>query len=894
MEQKFIDILEKQEENYITIRSLCNLIHSTFDAEEVDIICKIVVDPNFLYYLQQYPGLSNSERKNGLFSEKINTNTLKEFYNLDILFDDSYTFNIEDLKKLKKAKYRFHASNFSRFKGDANSIDIDLLKQLKIIDVYTLVNEYFNTEEQIKILFPLLGAKEKLKLVNSNEIAYKIYEKELAKIICEVILYYFTDGVLNLLDEYYSDYFTFEDATITLLRIKEDYNAIFKYDALDFTKLVQRLVVQQLTDIEIIGIINYVYKHNKEISNSNDFKQLIKTNTKLLKLDLDLRIKLLGAKYVLENELYKSMDLKTLITKDNINYIDEDSRKYYFKNVTLTNEIIDEYIVDNYINEILSNKSLSKDSLYALINKISGELNISRIKFTFDTNDLKHQSEKVVRCIVNQKFGLNQLEALDPSFNFSLIDFELVLKSRKVMNNYIINGKTKEIAKIDTKILVSLPNFSTKIAEELINYDKRYVIQLLDNGYNKQKVYDKYLIDIDLEKYNHLFGNVSLTLDSIIKLYHKDKNESLKVLDDFLKEDYAYSQVYFNYNIASDLLEDILVDFGAQSTMYEKLSKIVKQIYMPQNNCKSITEEVVSKEPLNYNITILKEEGMIFDGKCNELSASNYINYNTTWGMLQRSTKQFSMYMRGNSIDTPYSGITFYEVIQAGLLDYYYNDFLSVIIKEFEHSLKVLMNRIYSSLEQEEMEYIDYHVSYYNFSFRDSLYNTERQYYVLEDIFNYATLYELIDIFTIYFYDKQKVITISFDKAIASFIRNKVYHHDVALNGEFKDTYYEYKDVIEEMDQIPFTFTAKETDYLMKNKQENYCYLAVKLVLVTSQMLKAHPNLDYRRASFFNKIEDNFKKCQTTLTKTNKYDDWVYTHFNILNITLEKAKTIYK
>lgn len=247
---------------------------------------------------------------------------------------------------------------------------------------------------------------------------------------------------------------------------------------------------------------------------------------------------------------------------------------------------------------------------------------------------------------------------------------------------------------------------------------------------------------------------------------------------------------------------------------------------------------------MNLQIELLKEEGMIFNIKCSEEVASNYINYTKPWSMLQLNTELLNI----KSGELPFEGMSFYEIIKTDELSYDYKQLLVKLLEQFELSLKVLLNRTYLALEFEQMEIVDNFVFNFPFANKNS-YLVNREIVLLEEFLNIVTLEELIFIFNNCIFDYQDVI----NAPISSDITNLAYN---------------------------------------KNIVENNIHLAINVINLTNNMLNANPELVDKSSVFIHNLEYEVDCCIEIIDEISHINEAVVTNFDLLSLALKKLKVV--
>lgn len=236
-------------------------------------------------------------------------------------------------------------------------------------------------------------------------------------------------------------------------------------------------------------------------------------------------------------------------------------------------------------------------------------------------------------------------------------------------------------------------------------------------------------------------------------------------------------------------------------------------------------------ELMNNLIQELTAKGMIFDERSDTSSASNYLTYNVTWSALRRSLKQFNNTIEYNNTisEQIYAGITFYDVIQAGLLDYYYNEMISNLLNEFEHLFKNYFIEVYNTLNSEKKAKI---IDFINLKHNEDMFiNESYDISDIYDLFNFITFTEVIDIFNHLLFKEQTLLPYQVPQSFAVFFKEVINDRGLTL---FMDN--ESKEQFSDVNENFNFFDHEQIKYLEVNPFNNSCYLAIQLIKLTNTL----------------------------------------------------------
>lgn len=287
---------------------------------------------------------------------------------------------------------------------------------------------------------------------------------------------------------------------------------------------------------------------------------------------------------------------------------------------------------------------------------------------------------------------------------------------------------------------------------------------------------------------------------------------------------------------------------------------------------------------MNKIICELEQKGMSFNKKCDIESASKYLTYNVTWISLQNSLKQFSKLIEDNKLKTKkeYEGLFFYDVIQAGLLDFYYNDMIRNTLNEFEHLLKNYFVEVFDSLNKREQEKI---IVFINFMVeKERFLNKCFEIKDIYELFIFVTFSELIDIFNNLLFQYQTIIPYQIPQSFAVFFKEAIYNKGVTLFME-KDNKIIFKNA-------SFTFNAltdEQIKYLEVNPYNNSCFLALQLIKLTGALYDRTDSLEIRKSYTKDALVKGVSLCNTSLSKSSVFDQWVHSHFQLIDRVVNES-----
>lgn len=290
---------------------------------------------------------------------------------------------------------------------------------------------------------------------------------------------------------------------------------------------------------------------------------------------------------------------------------------------------------------------------------------------------------------------------------------------------------------------------------------------------------------------------------------------------------------------------------------------------------------------MNNLIQELETKGMIFDERSDINSASDYLTYNVTWSALRNSLKQFNNTIEYNKTisDKIYAGITFYDVIQAGLLDYYYNEMISSLLNEFEHLFKNYFIEVYNSLDDSKKAVI---IKFINTKHNEDVFiNDSKEINDIYDLFNFITFTEVIDIFNHLLFKEQTLLPYQVPQSFAVFFKEVINNRGLTLFMD-NESNQQYNDVIENFN----FFDHEQIKYLEVNPFNNSCYLAVQLIKLTNLLQSRSTSLAKRRSYTAKNLTANLEKCHVSLSKSNLFDTWVNSHFEIIEKTIKETYEI--
>ncbi len=176
----------------------------------------------------------------------------------------------------------------------------------------------------------------------------------------------------------------------------------------------------------------------------------------------------------------------------------------------------------------------------------------------------------------------------------------------------------------------------------------------------------------------------------------------------------------------------------------------------------------------------LKEKGLIIN---DEINTIEYLEYNTTWQLLKPSREMFKGFQNGK-----YNNLTFDDIRMGGLVNFYYSRAFEILIKTFEHQIKVYLSRIYSLKNKVDKQKINNDIKLYiekkQKKFINKINEIEKTLknpnFEFFQLYDYYYLSDLIAIYNNIFKEKK------FIEPKINNIRNKVSHHDNLLYFDTK------------------------------------------------------------------------------------------------------------
>lgn len=284
----------------------------------------------------------------------------------------------------------------------------------------------------------------------------------------------------------------------------------------------------------------------------------------------------------------------------------------------------------------------------------------------------------------------------------------------------------------------------------------------------------------------------------------------------------------------------------------------------------------------------LEKQGMSFEVENDTKdSACKYIKYNTSWNMLKQSRN--ILYLNVPS-EKKYLGVSFYEIRTAGLVHFYFNQAIEIIVKEFEHGLKVYMSDVYQSATEEERSKVFNKVKVKcKFAYKDK--NIEISEADFFEIYTFATLKELVSVYKV-MRNKTTSYTMPVIDSKITRLKNSIYHHNNVL--------FENKSV--DNSNICKFYRAKMKekglndeiiDYLEINYQYNSLRFILDMMMHVDFFLSRDECTSKRKKYMYTNLKEKLDTSNRYYKKL-KNKSWVTIYFESIGILinhLENGKT---
>lgn len=283
---------------------------------------------------------------------------------------------------------------------------------------------------------------------------------------------------------------------------------------------------------------------------------------------------------------------------------------------------------------------------------------------------------------------------------------------------------------------------------------------------------------------------------------------------------------------------------------------------------------------MNKVVDELISQGLIIEDVQNTI---DYLSYNTSWKMLKPSRNM----LEGFTNDA-YVAVTFSDIRHAGLVDYYFNMSYDMLVRNFEHQLKVHISREYQLLSESEKFHLNKEIKdeklekYCNDNKVCNLLNAND--FDCLDVFYFASLYELVNIYNDNFNNTMNYKYVN--KNIKN-IRNYLYHHRNIL--EFRDeNYIENKRInqnkINKYEKIfDISFDKKEKKFLKNHGSRSNIFLILALIDNVEYFLNQSVHTRKMYQYTLKNFNSNYQKSKYYFNKGSEKKEWAKLYFSILD-----------
>jgi hypothetical protein len=606
---KYIDFENDIKNKITSIRKNYNLLKGQIEENKKNIkeLNMNIIDDikeNLINLGKEYNILKEKNTKNKKELE-IRENKIKELIKDLIPLEEVEEVDINDkdniINKIDKINKELEILNN----------DIIILKNIDKINENKLIKEDVDYEKYNKDYIKI-----------DNEIS-KINKEEINKLVNKKEVYQYVEKV-NI-EEFLINYKENISKLEKLNKEKHEYEIILK----KYNKQLKIINEETYNNYKLkLEEIDKIY--NKEIL------EQLKYKTNILNLE-DIEIKDIDKQHneiiILEKEINKINEninkLKNIEVIEKNKTINEENYKYYKNILDKILKIYDNEIsINNYNGTLKDIKDLEIEDMKKIY--------INLEKYKEEKNNLEKEEYKIgqLDIKINNKYINNENEYNKELKLLEIKKIELEKLNNqldKIKNDYtkiktIINEKYKGIKNLKCIInndndLCNVEGQITIIKENINNLNKKYLINLLNNDYNKKEIDDifkqeniniKYLKE-NIDKIYHYLNNNNKVIDNNKEKLEKDLNNFNKEIEKYKNNKLFIEKIEYENKLVNKEKnkEEIINKIEIYNKKYEEIQKelknyiLNKEIDEKQNKLNDINKRKIE---LNYLINNLTEQ----------------------------------------------------------------------------------------------------------------------------------------------------------------------------------------------------------------------------------------------------------------------------------------------